>query len=416
MEERISMYINGKRQEVIVIGAGTIGCAITYYLAKNGIKVRLIERNTIGSGNTSLAASILTKIRSKPAIIPLVEETFRAMDCLNQEIENNLNIQKVGSLHLAASEASIEALDKLTFIADDFNICHSEVTVDEIQKMVPWLNTDEIQMASYMPDDAFMDAYVLTNAFAEAAKKQGAVIQQYTNVEGLITNGNHVVGVKTKDGNIETDVVVDAAGAWSNLLSLQIGIDLPMAPVRSNYWITSPNPSLFPPRHPIVILPDASAYTRPESGALLFGLRESKSVHFDPRNLPEDLTGHVFGDPEDRWNILMEQGEGLRRFFPKFDEIEIPHYVAGVSTYTPDGMFVLGGLPETKGFLAATGCSGLGVAVSGGMGRIISELIMGMDTFSDIDPFRVDRFGTLDALSHEFRQRCADARSNKKSG
>ena len=169
MEERISMYINGKRQEVIVIGAGTIGCAITYYLAKNGIKVRLIERNTIGSGNTSLAASILCKIRSKPAIIPLVEETYRAMDCLNQEIENNLSIQKVGSLHLAASEASIEALDKLTFIADDFNICHSEVKVDEIQKMVPWLNTDEIQLASYMPDDAFMDAYVLTNAFAEVA-------------------------------------------------------------------------------------------------------------------------------------------------------------------------------------------------------------------------------------------------------
>ena len=410
------MRDKGKNQEVIVIGAGAIGCAITYYLAKSGVKVKLLEMNTVGSGSTSLAASLLTKIRNKPAIIPLVEETYRAMDGLGLEIAGSLDIQTVGSLHVAASDASKTALLKLITIADDFNISHSEVRKVEIQKMVPWLKTDEIQMAYYMPDDTFTDAYVLTNAFAGAAKNKGAVIQQNTKVEGLLKKDNRVVGVKTKDADIESDYVIDAAGAWSNLLSLQAGINLPMAPVRSNYWITSTDQKLFPATQPMVILPDASAYTRPESGALLFGLRESQSVHFDPRNLPEDLTGYVFGDSEDRWNILIEQGERFQRFFPKFDEMEIPHYVAGVSTYTPDGMFVLGELPEIKGFLAATGCSGAGVAASGGIGRIISELITGVDTFCDIKPFRVDRFGKIDAMSIEFRQICADARAKKKSG
>ncbi|MEQ6120484.1 FAD-dependent oxidoreductase [Reichenbachiella sp. MALMAid0571] len=411
----MNSFQNGK-SEVVVIGAGTIGCAITYYLAKKSVKVRLLERNTIGSGNTSLAASLLTKIRSKPDIIPLVQETYHAMDSLNDEIENKLDIQMVGSLHLAASDKSVEDLDQLTSIADDFNISHSYISKSEMQAMVPWLKTDEIIKASFMPDDAFMDAYVLTNAFAEAARKHGAVIQQYTNIEGLVQEGDCIKGVKTKDGIIECDYVVDAAGAWSNLLSLQVGIGLPVTPVRSNYWITSANPQLFPATQPIVILPDASAYTRPESGALLFGLRESKSVHFNPEKLPSDLTGYVFGDPEDRWNILLEQGERLQRFFPKFDEIEIAHYIAGVSTYTPDGMFVLGGLPQIKGFLAATGCSGAGVAVSGGMGRIISEIITGTNPYCDINPFKIDRFGALNPLSEEFRQRCADARSHKKSG
>ena len=408
--------VENSRPEVVVIGAGTIGCAITYYLAKSGIKVRLIERNTIGSGNTSLAASLLTKIRSKPAIIPLVQETYAAMDCLNDEIENKLDVQAVGSLHLAASDKSVQDLDQLTAIADDFNILHEYISESEMKAKVPWLKTDEIIKASFMPNDAFMDAYVLTNGFAEAARKHGAVIQQYTNIEGLIQERDCIKGVKTKEGDIECDYVVDAAGAWSNLLSLQLGIGLPMTPVRSNYWITSANPQLFPATQPIVILPDASAYTRPESGALLFGLRESKSVHFNPKELPSDLTGHVFGDPEDRWNILVEQGAQFQKFFPKFDEIEIAHYIAGVSTYTPDGMFVLGGLPQMKGFLAATGCSGAGVAVSGGMGRIISEIITGAETFCDINPFKIDRFGALDPLSEEFRRRCADARSHKKSG
>ena len=402
--------------EVIVIGAGTIGCAITYYLAKNGIRVRLIERNSVGSGNSSLAASLLTKIRGKRTIIPLIDETYKAIISLNEEVENKLEIQKVGSLHLAASESSIAALEELLTIADEFNIVHSAVANAEIRKMVPWLNVDEIHKSSFMPDDAFLDAYLLANAFAEASKRHGAVIQQFTNVEGIISDGNNVIGVKTGKDSISCDVVVDAAGAWSNLLSLQAGIPLPMTPVRSNYWITSSMPDLVSPNQPIVILPDASVYTRPENTALLFGLRESKSVYFDPRNLPDDITGFTFGDPEDQWNILIEEGSRLQRFFPKFDEVSIQHYIAGVSTYTPDGMYVIGGVPGINGFLAATGCSGAGVAASGGIGRIISEMVLGLDEFCDVDPFRIDRFGDIDPLSHEFMRRCANTRSGKTSG
>ncbi len=402
--------------ETIVIGGGTIGCAITYYLAKKGIKTTLVERNTIGSGNTSLAASLLTKIRSKPAIIPLVEETYRAMDDLLTDIEGELDVQRVGSLHLAASEATCQDLNRLLAIADQFGIAHKTVSEADIKAMVPWLKTDEIMAASFMPDDAFMDAYVLANAFVEAAKKHGAQVRQHTEVKGLVMDGTSVKGVETTDGQLLADMVIDAAGAWSNLLSLQAGVALPMTPVRSNYWITKANKELFPARQPIVILPDASAYTRPESGALLFGLRETRSVHFDPRVLPDDLTGHVFGDPEDRWNILMEQGEKLARFFPGLHDVEIQHYIAGVSTYTPDGLFVLGGVPRVKGFLAATGCSGAGVAVAGGMGRIVAELVQGQQPYCDIAPFAIDRFGALDPLSEEFRQQCADARSHKTSG
>ena len=210
--------------------------------------------------------------------------------------------------------------------------------------------------------------------------------------------------------------MIDAAGAWSNLISLKAGVALPMTPVRSNYWITAKDQGLFNADQPIVILPDASAYTRPESGGLLFGLRESNSIHFDPRNLPADLTGYTFGNPDDQWNILMEQGEKLRRFFPMFDQVSIPHYISGVSTYTPDGMFVIGGVPGVRGFLAATGCSGAGVAVSGGMGRIIAEMVNGQEPFCDTEPFRPERFGTIDPFSEEFMVKCAEARSRKTSG
>ena len=402
--------------EAVVIGAGTIGCATAYHLARSGIKTILTDRNTVGSGNTSLAASLLTRIRGKEPIIPLVKETYANIEVLHDEIESRLDISDWGSLHIAASAESSSELQKLVKIAQTHHIGHDHLALGEVKKMVPWLAVDKVQQALFIPGDAHLDAYVLTQGFAAGAKMYGAEIAQHTHVTGLIMEQDKVKGIESEQGPIYADYVVDAAGAWSNLISLKAGVALPMTPVRSNYWITAKDKELFNADQPIVILPDASAYTRPESGGLLFGLRESNSIHFDPRNLPADLTGYTFGNPGDQWNILMEQGEKLRRFFPMFDQVSIPHYISGVSTYTPDGMFVIGGVPGVKGFLAATGCSGAGVAVSGGMGRLIAEMANGQEPFCDTRPFRPDRFGTIDPFSEEFMVRCAKARSRKTSG
>lgn len=267
-----------------------------------------------------------------------------------------------------------------------------------------------------MPEDAFQDAYVLANSYARCASRRGVKIWQNAEVTNIHHKGARIEGVQLGETSISSPIVIDAAGAWANLLSLKLGIPLPMAPVRSNYWITETNPLLFPPEQPITILPDASAYARPETGALLFGLREKTSAHFHPQELPADLHGFTFGDPEDKWSILVDQGPKLHRFFPEFDKIGIAHYISGVSTYTPDGLFILGNLSEMEGFYAATGCSGAGVAASGGMGRAIAELVSGQSPFCSLDSFRIDRFGKIDPLSTSFRQICADARSNKTSG
>ena len=403
--------------DAVVIGGGAIGCAVAYYLAKAKVgKVILVERNSIGSGNTSWAASLLTKIRSKQQLIPLVQETYRAIEALEQENQTSIGLRQVGSLHLAASAATEEQLNNLTSIARAFDIPYQSVDHKEVQKMLPWIAVEELRKSIFMPEDAFQDAYVLANSYASFASRRGVKIWQNKTVTHIHHKRSRIEGVQLKNDSISSPIVVDAAGAWANLLSLELGIPLPMAPVRSNYWITETNPILFPPEQPITILPDASAYARPETGALLFGLREKTSVHFDPQELPTDLQGFTFGDPEDKWTILLEQGAMLHRFFPEFENIGIAHYISGLSTYTPDGLFVLGNFPGMEGFFAATGCSGAGVAASGGMGRAIAELISGETPFCPLDSFRIDRFGDIDPLSTSFRQICADARSNKKSG
>ena len=198
------------------------------------------------------------------------------------------------------------------------------------------------------------------------------------------------------------------------MLSSPTGFGIPSAPVRSQYWIAAPHP-LVPRPHPFTIIPEARAYTRPEVGGLLFGLREAQSVSVDPRAVPDDLASLSFGDDRG-WEALSEGAALLERFLPALPELAIQSHITGPSTYTPDGLFVLGAAPGVEGLLLATGCCGAGIAASGGIGRAVAALAANQTPPFDLSLFQPGRFGTVDPFDPAFRRRCEQARSGKVSG
>ena len=125
------------------------------------------------------------------------------------------------------------------------------------------------------------------------------------------------------------------------------------------------------------------------------------------------MTELRFNEDPDGWNVLEEQGSELARFYPGLESTPIAHFIAGPSTYTPDGQFVLGSVPDIDGFLVATGCCGAGIGASGGVGSAIAELAIEGKTSFDLESFRIDRFGAIDSFSAEWMLRCANARSKK---
>ena len=92
------------------------------------------------------------------------------------------------------------------------------------------------------------------------------------------------------------------------------------------------------------------------------------------------------------------------------------HYVAGPSCYTPDSMFLIGAMETTQGLYVAAGCCGGGVAMSGGIGKLMAEIVLGKECFVDKNLFNPMRFKNIDPYSENFRNQCAEARSNKKGG
>jgi sarcosine oxidase subunit beta len=402
--------------DVIIIGGGVLGCATAYYLAGlNRGHVVLLERRTVAGANSPRAAGLLSLARPKAAPFPLVLETYAAIADLEDELSQSLGLQQVGSLHVAASPAARAGLVELVQIAHGSGVATEWISPTDAMRLVRWLVLNGDEAVAFFPADAFVDPYLLTQAYAHCARARGVVIREGVAVTGIQVRGDRVAGVETSEGFFTGQVVIDAAGAWAGVLAWQLGVGLPMAPVRSQYWITAPHP-LFAGRHPIALLPDARAYARPELGSLLFGLREAQGMHADPWELPEDISDLRLDSESCGWDSLMEGIPSLARFFPAIEQIGIAHHIAGLSTYTPDGMFVLGEVPGLEGLLVATGCSGAGIAASGGIGLALAQLAVGQTSFFDLTPHRADRFGPVDPTDPAFRQRCAEARSMKRSG
>ena len=411
------MQNNGfEKTDVVVIGGGIFGCAIAYYYTKNnpGKKIVVLERNELCNSATSRAAALMTIVRSKRSYIPLSLETYRVIADMEKQLGESLDMKTVGMMHVAASEAKVKDLEALMAIAEAFKQPAHYISNEEAHRMSPWLKTDEAIKIGFVPGEAYCDPYLLGTFFSRCAKMQGADIRQEVEVKELIMEGATAVGVVTANGNIYADKVIIAAGAWAPIFAAQAGIGLPMAPVRSQYWI-SEKADIFPVNSPMVLLPDAQAYARPEGGSLLFGIRETNSFSVSPKEIPSDIS-HFSFRPDKGITDLSEVIDRLNRFFPAVYDIGLKYYIAGFSGYTPDGNLSMGTVPGVDNLLLATGCVGAGIAVAGGVGLAFAEMAAGRSNPYDFSEFDIQRFGKIDPFGKEWLDKCAMARSKKVSG
>jgi 4-methylaminobutanoate oxidase (formaldehyde-forming) len=206
--------------DIVIIGGGILGCSIAYYLSRwNMGRVLLLERRMLAEANTSRAAALLTQARAKTALMPLVRETYQAVADLEAQLGESLGLRKVGSLHVAVSPQRRHELTELVALAQKAGIKAEWITPIAATAMAPWLKLAHNTSVASMPEDGFIDPYVLAHAFARVAKAQGVDIQQNVGVTEVRRAGDQVMGVKTDRGSIACPLVIDAAGAWAGVLA-----------------------------------------------------------------------------------------------------------------------------------------------------------------------------------------------------
>ena len=431
------------QRDIIIVGGGIIGAAVAYALGLRGMgeRVCIIERAQPAAAATSRAAALVTLVRDKPNLIALVKETYSAIARLEKTQHEDVGRHQSGALYVApqSHHASLQALAQ---ICAEHGISHRELDKAQALQHAPWLKPEAFDVAFFFEQEIYCDPYQLASAYLRGATRMGAKLL-HGEVASIhqgeapaattqaakageaeedattkpATKPRAAQGVTLADGTyLPASQIVVAAGAWSSLLAEPLGIALPMAPVRSQYWITQTAPH-FARDGAIVLMPEIQAYARPEVGALIFGIREQHAVAANPRTLPADLSRLVFdADNPDGFNDLVENADKLNRYFAHFEQTGIAHHMSGPSCYTSDGALVLGEAEHISGLYFATGYNGGGIAFAAGMGRVIAELIEGVKPYTDIAAHRPERLGYFDAFAPEYLQHCATSRSNKTSG
>jgi sarcosine oxidase subunit beta len=393
----------------VIVGGGVLGCSVAYHLAHAGARdVLLIERAELGSATTSCSAGLLGQLRATAEQTQLIQRTFRAIRALQQEFGEPIGFRDVGSLRIAATS------DREREMAAQFAIARAQgievrvIDKAEAQRLVPALDARGARAIGWIPGDGFIDAYQLAMAYAASARARGVTVWTGTAVTGFRVRDGRVVGVETARGDVGCRTVVLAAGAWAGPLAELAGVTLPVTPVRSHFWITAPDPAVRPDQ-PVVRFPGLrTAYTRPEVGGLLMGCYEPKPRAYDAWSLGP---GFSMREVERDWDVFLHHVVNLVPGFPFLEDAKMVGAMAGLPTFPPDGRYVLGPVREVDGLLVASGCSGGGIAGSGGIGWLIAELITTGTCSLDLAPFRVDRFGAVDPRTPEFSRLCALARS-----
>ncbi len=211
-----------------------------------------------------------------------------------------------------------------------------------------------------------------------------------TPATAITIDRGRVTGVGTADGSIACETVVMAVGPWSELIGAALGLRFDTIPIRHQLWVTAPMDGI-PREMPVVRVPDASVYLRPEVGGVLIGGFESAPKRFAMADLPATFT---IEETERDQRVLEELGAGLTRAFPALQAAPIIRGCAGLPTFTPDGNFLVGQVPSIRGLFAATGCNALGIAGSLLIGQWISELIVEGKPSADLSTQALTRFGS----------------------
>jgi len=380
-----------QRASAVIVGGGIWGLSTAYHLARAGsTDVHVLERNGEPFGETtSQAAGLVGQIRATPLMRRAIRYAIDLFTGFERETGHDPGFRQVGSLLLALTPDRMASFEEHVEHANKGGVEARFVDGTEMSRLSPHLDASRVEGGYFVPDDGYLDPRQCARALCGAAEDLGVRIRPGIAATGLKVRDGRVVGVETDRGLVEAERVVLTAGPWTGIVAKTVGYEPPMVPIRHQRVTTAPIPGI-PGHHPVVRVTDASCYLRPEEGGYLYGFFEPDPESYDLEKLP---AGFRTADIEEPVEVMEEARERLATIFPILKELEILAYKRGLTTFAPDGAYLVGPVPQVEGLFAATGCAALGIAGSAAVGRWLANWVAQGDPGEDLSPVDPYRFG-----------------------
>jgi glycine/D-amino acid oxidase-like deaminating enzyme len=414
------------RADVVIVGGGIIGTSTVLFLAQKGVSTVLCEKGHIAGEQSSRNWGWCRKMGRDPREIPLIIESLRLWQGMNQLVEAETGFRQPGIMYLAETQAELGQLEAWLDHARQYQLDTRVITRAEAAELMPGL-TGGWAGALYTASDGKAEPQRAAPAIAEAARRQGAAIMTQCAVRGIETAGGRVAAVVTERGRIACSNVVLAGGAWSRLFSGNLGIELPQLKVLGTVMRTealeggpeiSASGGLFGFRkrmdggYTVATLGVRTIDLVPDNFRLLFDYLPAVRLHWKklrfrvghrwaeewrtPRRWGLDETSPFEAvrvlDPEPDRFVVDRARTAVAEAFPIFRNVAVAESWGGMIDVMPDAIPVISPVESLPGFFIATGFSGHGFGIGPGAGKLVADMVAGDPTLVDPTPFRLSRF------------------------
>ncbi|MDB4811310.1 FAD-dependent oxidoreductase [Candidatus Pelagibacter sp.] len=377
--------------KVVVIGGGVAGCSAAYHLAKFGWKdTVLLERDQLTSGTTWHAAGLVGQLGATATITKLRKYSLNLYKELEKKTELSTGLKQNGAITVASSKERLKELLRQATSAQLFGVNVEVLDKQQIKKLYPVINDDNILGGVYMPEDGQADPVGVTNVLAKAARMEGAQIFEKTPVTKILVKNNKISGVETSKGVIDCEYVVLATGMWSRQIGEDIGVSVPLYPNEHFYIITEPMKDL-PKNLPVLRDYNDCLYLKEDAGKMLVGIFEpgAKNAFKEKGIVPNDFSFGEFPDDFDHFEPYLEKS--FKRL-PILENAGIRKFFSGPESFTPDTQYLLGETAEVSNLYTCCGFNSIGIASSGGAGRVTAEWMINGYMNEDLYSLDIKRF------------------------
>jgi glycine cleavage system aminomethyltransferase T/glycine/D-amino acid oxidase-like deaminating enzyme len=378
--------------QIIIVGGGIAGCSVAYHLAKMGrTDVLLLEQGKLTSGTTWHAAGLVGQMRPNRNMTQMSKYGIELYATLEAETGLATGWKQCGSVNVARTPERMKVLRKQVAMANSFGVeCH-EISPQEAGDKYPVMRTDDLQGAIWLPGDGKANPADLCMSLAKGARNRGVKIVEGIEVTGVITENGKAVGVKTAQGDVRCEVLVNCAGQWARQFGKLAGVNVPLYSAEHFYIVTGKIPGVHP-MLPVMRDPDGYIYYKEEVGGLVMGGFEPQAKPWTMDPIPSTFQFELLGEDWDQFEILMTNA--MHRT-PCLETAEIKMLLNGPESFTPDGNFILGEAPELRNYFVCAGFNSAGIANSGGAGRLMAEWIVGGEPSTDLWDVDIRRFGSF---------------------
>jgi sarcosine oxidase subunit beta len=366
---------------VVIVGGGLMGLSAAFHLrrADPGVAVTVFERARVGAAASGASAAGVRAMGRDPAERALALESLRRWPELDRELEGETRYRRDGGLRVALDDIAWAAAPAWVGEQRADGVPLETVGERAMRGLAPGLSPSCLG-GVFSPIDGQAEAMPTVLAFAAAARRLGARLEDGVGTRRLIVEHGRVVAAERVDGSrVACDVTIVAAGAWSADLLAEHGVHLRLETRALQMLLTAPAPKAL--AQVLGCFDRTLSLKQLADGSYLIG-----------GGWPALITDEA----ANWWEVLDDSVRASREIagavYPATAAVPLARSWAGLEAFTPDGLPLLGPVPGIDGLFVAAGFCGHGFALSPAVGDILARLALGLDTHESLwRGLRLDR-------------------------